>query len=110
MTVRQDIAGVINNALPFTFALAYNDKPLNLTGFTYTVVVKPSQTALDSAGTTYTVSSGLTPVSVVSGRFTLLIPANMTASAGTQWYRVDVSSGAGGPYTCMCGTLTLMSA
>lgn len=110
MTVQRNIAGVINNQLPFTFALTYNDKPLNLTGFTYTVIVKPSQTAQDSAGTTYTVSSGLTAVSVVSGRFKLVIPANMTASAGTQWYRVDVSSGAGGPYSAMCGVLTLMSA
>lgn len=110
MTVRQDIAGVINNQLPFTFALKYNNLPLNLTGFTYSVVVKPSQTAADSAGTVYAVGSGLTAVSLVSGRFSLLIPANMTSSAGTQWYRVDVSSGAGGPYTAMCGVLTLMSA
>lgn len=109
MTVRQDIAGIVNNDLQFTFALTYNDLPLNLTGYTTICVVKPSQISLDSAGTTYSVGSGLTVLSAVAGRLQLNIPHASTATAGTQWYRVDVSNGTG-TYAAMCGVLTLMSA
>lgn len=109
MTVRQDIAGVVNNDLQFTFSLIYNDLPLNLTGYTVSVVVKASQTASDGTGTTYTVGSGLTVLSALAGRVQLSIGHTSTGTAGTQWYRVDVSNG-GAVNTCMCGTLTLMSA
>lgn len=109
MTVRQDIAGVINNDLELTFTLKYNQRPLNLNGYTVTVVVKPSQVSLDSAGTTYTVGSGLTLISLVSGRFRLRIPRISTTTAGIQWYRADVSNGSD-VSTALVGTLTLMAA
>ena len=109
MTVRADIAGVVNNDLTFTFSLTYNNRPLDLTAYTVSVVVKASQTALDNTGTTYTVGSGLTMISAVSGRFSLNIPRSSTTTAGNQWYRVDVSNGSA-VSTAMCGLLGLMSA
>lgn len=109
MTVRQDIAGVINNDLTFTVSLTYNKKPLDLTGYTVSVIVKPSQISTDAQGVTYTVGSGLTMISAVSGRFKLVIPRSATVSAGNQWFRVDISNGSS-VSTAMVGTLTLMSA
>lgn len=109
MTVRQDIGGVVNNDLLYTIALTYNDRPLNLTAYAPTVVVKTSQAAQDSAGATYTVGAGLTVVSAPAGRFTLRVPRAATATAGSQWYRVDVTNGTD-VSTALCGTLTLMSA
>lgn len=109
MTVRQDLAGVVNNDLLFTFSLTYNSLPLNLTGYTVTVVVKPSQVSADAAGVTYSIGSGLTMISALAGRFTLAIPRASTATPGATWYRVDVSNGSG-LYSALCGSLTLVAA
>lgn len=109
MTVRADIAGVVNNDLEFTFSLTYNDAPLDLTGYTVTVVVKPSQAAADNTGVTYGVGTGLSYLSQVAGRFMLTIPRSATAAAGNTWYRVDISNGMT-TQSAMCGVLNLMAA
>lgn len=109
MTTRQDIAGVVNNDLVFTFNLTYNDAPLNLTGYTVSVVVKANQAALDSSGTTYTSGNGLAFISQVAGRFTLTIPRANAAAAGNSWYRVDITNGST-VSSAMCGVLNLMAA
>lgn len=109
MASRLDLAGVINNDLSFTFPVTSGGKPLNLTGYTVTLVVKASQTATDGSGTTYTVGSGLTVLSTVAGRVQLAIPHTATAIAGVTWYRLDVTTG-GAVSTAFVGSLTLMSA
>lgn len=109
MTVRADIAGVVNNDLEFTFSLTYNDAPLNLTGYTPTVIVKASATAADNTGVTYGIGTGLSYISQAAGRFMLTIPRSATVTAGNFWYRVDVSNGTT-IQSAMCGVLNLMAA
>jgi hypothetical protein len=110
VTVRQDIAGVAGNDLQFLFALTYNGKPLSLSGYAVTITVKPSQTAPDSAGVTYTTSDQISVVSSAAGRVKLTIPHSATATPGNTWYRCDVSSGPQGIATAICGVLNLMAA
>lgn len=63
--------------------------PYDLTNAVVTVVVKPSRYVPDAQGQTFTA----TITSITGGTATLVIPAASIPAPGTQWYRVDVTSG-----------------
>ena len=109
MTVRRDIAGVVNNDLLVTFRLTLNDLTLNLAGYTVTAIVKPTASSADSAGVTYSVGSGITILASYAGVFQLAIPRASLTVTGASWYRVDVSNGAV-LASAICGVLNLSAA
>ncbi len=111
MSERLDLSGIGGNDLSFSFALTAAGSPVNLTGLTLTVVLKPTAASPDVTGTTYTTSSGLTVTSAAGGAFTWAVPhADVKVSPpGSLWYRVDLTS-AGETETALYGALSLAAA
>lgn len=105
MSTRAAIGGIVNNDLAFSFDLTYQGEPLNLTGYTITVYLKASQATPDSDAATFTPG----PSDAPAGEFTWDIPHAGNTTAGTFWYRVDVTSG-GYVATCIYGPLTIQAA
>jgi len=84
--------------------------PLPLTGITPSFVLKASQTATDASGTTYTVGNGLTILSSRLGQIQASIPKTSLATAGSMWYRLDLTSAANGDQTAIYGNLYILAA
>ena len=70
MTAWQNLGVEQNNDVTFTLNLTSNGQPFNPTGYTLSLVLKASATALDSSGTTFAVGSGLTVTSAALGQVT----------------------------------------
>lgn len=92
MTIQIDAGGVAGKDLVFELQLFDAGKPINLSDYTPSVVVKAARTATDDSGTAYGVGSGLVIVSALLGRVRLTLPASATATPGTTWFRCDVSA------------------
>jgi len=112
MSLRYDLCGVAGFSQQFQFALTYAGVPLNLTGYTVTLVLKAGDATPDALGTAYTGSAGLTVTSAADGQFTWDVPAADTAisAPGALWYRVDVTPAEGEPVPAMYGALALAAA
>lgn len=92
MTIQIDAGGIAGKDLVFDLQLFDAGKPINLSDYTPRVVVKASRTATDGSGTLYTVGAGLAVVSARLGKLTLTLPAAVTATPGTTWFRCDVTA------------------
>lgn len=113
MSLRYDLSGVAGFDQSFPFELSYAGGPLNLTGYTVTLILKATATAPDALGTTYTEAGALTITSATQGQFTWVLPGADTAlfsAPGSLWYRVDVTAGEGDPVPAMYGALWLAAA
>lgn len=107
MSVWQDIYVVENNDILFTFNLTDSSgDPFTLTGYSASLVVKASPTALDNSGITFsTGNGGLTVASAILGKITWPLQHAHTGTVGTQWYRLDVIDGSSNVTTMMMGNL-----
>lgn len=109
MSVQQNLSAVADNDLLWNVGLKLNGEPLDLTPFTITVYLKPSQTSPDGEAVEFTIGDGLAYTAETFGQFTWDVPRADTGDAGTQWYRIDLEA-AGAIVTAMYGTLTLIAA
>lgn len=109
MTMWQDLWAEQNQDITFHFDLTLDDEPFNYTGFTLSLVLKPSQTSPDSAGVTFGVSSGLTVVNQVLGKLDWALPHAYTGTPGTQWWRLDAVDNSSFRTPLMMGNLTVQA-
>jgi hypothetical protein len=113
LSLRSDLSGTAGFGQQFQFALTYAGIPLNVSGYTISVVLKASMTTGDALGTVYTEGGALTVTSALEGQFTWDLPAADTASfsaPGALWYRVDVTGSESVPAPAMYGALWLSAA
>ena len=112
MSLRFDLAGIVNNDLEFEFALTYSGIPLNLTGYTLKAYLKASATTPDALASVFQSGTGLTITNAPDGEFTWAIPHADAALAapGALWYRVDVIDSSSDVATAMYGALNLAAA
>lgn len=109
VTAWQDLGAEQNNDVTFHLALTYNGAPFDPTGHTLNLILKPSETALDSAGTTFTASNGLTIVNAALGKVDWDLPHSSTGTPGQQWWRIDAIDGSSNRMTMMMGNLTVQA-
>lgn len=109
MTAWIDLGAEQNNDVTFTLNLTYNNAPFNPTGYTLTLYLKASETALDSSATTFTVGSGLTIVSAPLGIVTWKLPHTSTATAGNQWWHLDAVDASSNRTTLMMGNFSVQA-
>lgn len=83
-----------------------NGNPLNLTGFTLQLIIKPTETSADNTGTTYVP----TITTAALGKWSLTIAGSNFAAASKSWYRMDVVDGGGGIVTANLGNVSVMAA
>lgn len=82
--------------------------PQDITGLTPSLLVKPSSVSPDSAATaTLTVGSGLTVTDAAEGLLTAFLPRALLATAGTEWYRLDLADNGGDRTTALYGLLVI---
>lgn len=109
MTQWQDLTVDQNNDVTFSLSLTFGQAPFDATGYTLSLILKPSETAADNTGTTFTVGNGLTVVSTKLGEVTWDLPHASTATPGQQWWRIDAVDGGGDRTTLMFGHLNVMA-
>lgn len=110
MSLQVNISGLVNNDLSFECQAFYQGAFLPLTGYTVSAVVKASRSATDGSGTSYTQGGGITITNSALGEFTLDIPHTSNETAGTFWYRIDLTNGSEDVTTCLFGVLTINAA
>jgi hypothetical protein len=97
------------NDTSFPLQVTLNNYPLNLTGYTPKVVVKASSIVADGTGTTYNVGANLVVTSTKLGQLTFTLPHSAATTAGTFWWRLDVTDGSGNVTTSMYGNLYILA-
>ena len=108
MAIMINLSGYENNDSTFYLQALNNGYPLPLTGYTNQLVVKPSPSVADNTGTTYTVGSGLTVTNSSQGMVTFVLPHTAATTAGTSWWRWDITDGGGNVTTVMFGNLYIL--
>jgi hypothetical protein len=108
MSLRLDLSGVAGFDQQFPLALTYAGLPLDLSGYTLTLILKAAAVTPDALGTVYGEGTGLTVTDASGGEFTWDVPAADTAisAPGALWYRVDVTALAD-PAPALSGALWL---
>lgn len=78
-----------------TWQITQSDQILNLSGLTVVAIIKPSTAVADNAASAHqlTEGDGLTITDAATGRVQLSIPAAVTTSPGSWWYKIRVTSG-----------------
>lgn len=105
-----DLYAAQNNDVTYLLNMIDNGVPFNPTGFTLTLFLKASQTALDSSATTFTVAnSGLVVVSAPLGQINWALPHANTATPGPQWWRLDAVDASNNRASLMMGNLTVLA-
>jgi hypothetical protein len=109
MAMMTNLTAYQGNDTPFPLQVTLGAYPLNITGYTPKIVIKANSLATDASGTTYLTGSGLTVTSTKLGQLTFTLPHSAATTAGTFWWRLDVTDGSGNVTTSMYGNLYILA-
>jgi hypothetical protein len=105
-----DLSVIEKNDVVFNLSLTLNGALFDYTNYTLTLVLKETQTSDDSAGTAFTVGSGLTVVSMPLGKVNWALPHTSTGTPGKEWWHIYAVDGSANRTDLMLGNLTVMAA
>ena len=114
MASTHNVMVVQGNDVVFKFAVTQEQQnrtvPLPLDNMTVSLLLKATQSTPDASATVYTVGSGLSILNSELGQVQAVIPKDQFATAGSRWYRLDVTSVTGSTSTAVLGTISIMAA
>ena len=97
MPTRRALTADQNNDMEYA-GTAINDdtrEPLDLTGVTLEMLLKPSEQTADDDPSVVTLSTGdgITVDAPLTGAYSVTVPDTALTEAGIRWYRVDAIAG-----------------
>lgn len=107
MSVQWPLTAIQNNDNNYYLDVTFNNAALDLTGYTVHAYLKATQTTADGSATVFGIGSGLTWITQTLGKLKFTLPHTSTGTAGTQWWRLDITDGSGNVSTVFYGPVTI---
>src|SRR5690348_577466 len=107
MSLQIPLTAIQGNDNNYFLDVTFNGDPLNLNNYTPHAYLKATQTTSDGSAIVYNIGSGLAWVNQALGKLKLTIPHANVATAGTQWWRLDIVDASNNVATVFYGPVTI---